>query len=99
MSVSVDFHGAADGSDGPFDLASNGSWAAFASWAGGLDVGRFPKLRALANDGEARDSAALAAELTESGADKIGGAVSGVAEALADLLGPGDADETTQISD
>ena len=97
MSVSVDFYGAEDGPDGPFDLASTGSWGRFVAWAEGLSAD-FPRLRELAKKGETAGSDALSAELEAAG--KPGDeAAAAVAAELAGVLGVGDPDETVRITD
>jgi hypothetical protein len=100
MGVSVMFHGAPDGDDGPFDLASTGAWTAFVAAVDALPSAGNAALRSLADQGEAKGTHDLADELAAAvSAGKLRGAAAGVAAELAAVLGVGDPDETATIAD
>jgi hypothetical protein len=61
MSLSVMFHGAPDGDDGPFQLASGSGWAAFGEWAESLAKSHL--LKELVEDGTVSDSGKLSKQL------------------------------------
>jgi len=87
--------------DGPFFLASSSAWGACAKWVTDtLPEEDFPTLTELAQTGECDGTDALAVEV--GGVVDVAGKPDGVAatlEALLDLLGMGDADETAAIVD
>jgi hypothetical protein len=104
MGVAVTFHGADDGDNGPFDLASTGAWTEFIKWIETLQPIDNPQLTALAVDGEVKGTGALAVELEAAlqlhpreAPNQT--AAAAVGHALAELMGVGDPDETATITD
>jgi hypothetical protein len=97
MSYSIRFHGASDGDDGVFSLASPAAWGAFGEWAKSLP-GEYVGLKELTTKGETTDTIRLATEV------KIAlrkftpqHDASNVAEALQEALGPGTEDEVATL--
>lgn len=98
MSVSIRFSGAADGDDGPFQLASASGWQAFARWVDGLPSG-FTELRKLTETGTVKNTAELSdellsAEVTDFSPDKD---IADTIEQLQEVLGVGDPDEVATV--
>jgi hypothetical protein len=99
VSLSVVFHGAPDGGDGPFSLASSSGWQAFGKWAASLPP-KFAAVKALAKDGEFKGTDELSRQL--SAALKARPPKEMVAHTVKDLLGNlgvGDPGETATVTD
>jgi hypothetical protein len=99
--LSISFSGAEDGDDGPFALAPLSVWSALTTWAAALPGAEFPAVRALAADGRADDTAALAEQLAAAleAHPPHDPAVLAAAGELAAALGPGDRTEEAVVSD
>lgn len=94
MSLSVKFHGAKDGDDGPFSLCSASGWKLVAEWA------HTPLVQELVLHGTVKNSKAFAVELKAALADREPTAP--VLHTLRGLLcniGLGDEEESVSITD
>lgn len=90
--ISIQFTGAPDGDDGPFELTNNEMWSRFQAWA--VERG-YPRLKELARDGSTEDTQDLAFELRR--IDKVPRVVRLVAEELLHYVGAGDPEETVSV--
>jgi hypothetical protein len=101
VGLSIHFAGAADGDDGPFDLATATGWALFAGWAGGLPAGEFGAVRRLADAGQVKGTDALGTQLAKALMLHTPGseAVAHTGAMLRGLVGVGDPAETATVTD
>lgn len=101
MVLSVTFTGAADGDDGPFALAPQSVWSAFAAWAESLPEDEFAAVRELALTGSAGGTDTLSAQLVAAleSHPPAEAAVAGAARTLSETLGVGDPGETATVAD
>jgi hypothetical protein len=101
VTLSIAFSGADDGDDGPFALAPNSVWTEFSAWADALPADQFAAVRALANEGEVTDTAALSEQLTAAVEQHPPQSepLAYVVQELLENLGPGDSDETATVTD
>jgi hypothetical protein len=100
VGLSIRFAGAADGGDGPFDLATATGWALFGEWADTLPTG-FAAVRDLSDRGAVTGTDALASQLSAALASHPpdNPAVADTARGLLENLGVGDAAETATVTD
>jgi hypothetical protein len=101
VGLSIHFAGAADGDDGPFDLATATGWALFGQWAGTLPPGESAAVRELSDRGAVTGTDALAAQMSAALASHPpdNPAVADTARGLLENLGVGDAAETATVTD
>lgn len=91
--ISIQFTGAADGDDGPFEVANTDAWSRFQQWCSEF---RYPGLKELAKDGTTKDTQELSFELKRA-IQSSPRKVRLVMEELLHYVGVGDPKETIEV--
>jgi hypothetical protein len=96
VSYSIQFSGAPDGPDGPFQVATTAGWAQFARWAESLPDG-FEAVKDLADDGSMTGTDLLAEQLERALREHPDPLVGSTVQSLAAVLGVGDPEELAEV--